>query len=74
MIDYAQNMRRYMALSASYESKVLLTDRYDAYIIDVQEDCSNMGNTQTRFAEQHYDLMLELNNYLIEFCQVRTSV
>ena len=59
-----------MVAGASSAYKALIQQRYSGYVEEVQQDCSRMTPTSIRFAEQNYDLMLELNNQLIEFCQV----
>ena len=70
-MEYANNVRKFVAADAMYQNKEKMQKRYEEYFQAVQEDCDLQAETAIRFAEQNYDIMLELNDQLIQYCQVR---
>ena len=65
-------MRRAITASALHINKKLMQARYEVYLAQVEAQCSMSITHAQRWAEQNYDMVLELNNALITFCQVMT--
>ena len=38
--------------------------------LQVEQDCSQLNKMMVAFAEQNYDIMYEINEQLLSFCQV----
>ena len=59
-----------MTTSALVDLKIEMQEKYREYFEEVQADCTKQEQMLIMFAEQHYDIMLELNDQLIQLCQV----
>ena len=69
VLEHGENMRRGIAATALLTTKRLMAARYSAYFRSVELDCTKSENTAVRWAEQNYDVVMEINHALVTFCQ-----
>ena len=62
-------MRRGVVATSLLATKRMMAARYAGYFRAVEADCTKTENTAVRWAEQNYDVMMEINHALVTFCQ-----
>lgn len=62
-------MRRGVVATSLLATKRLMAARYAGYLRAVEADCTKSENMAVRWAEQNYDVMMEINHALLTFCQ-----